>query len=57
MIIEAGHPYGTARFGAAVIAASFAVLVMVGVSGPAVASSSHQGSTSAGAVVAEAREA
>jgi hypothetical protein len=59
MSTDAGHPYGTLRLGAVVIAASFAALVLLGVSGRAVASSSAPGPTSAsaGAVVAEARAA
>jgi hypothetical protein len=59
MSTDAGHPYGTLRLGAVVIAASFAVLALLGVSGRAVASSSNPapGAPSAGAVVAEARAA
>lgn len=56
MKIEAGHPYGTVRLGAIVMAASFAVLVVLGASAPAVASSSRS-SSSAGLLVAEARAA
>jgi len=67
MSTDAGHPYGTLRLGAVVIAASVAVLALLGVSGRAVASSSNAssnassnpaaGAASAGAVVAEAQEA
>jgi len=59
MTIEAGHPYGTVRLGAVVIAVSFAALVLLGASGPAVASSSASGSGSGSAstIVAEARAA
>jgi len=59
MSVEAGHPYGTIRLGTVVIAASFAVLVLLGASGPdpAPASAAASASTSAGALVAQARAA
>jgi len=57
MNIEAGHRYGTVRLGSLLMAASFAVLVVLGASGPALASSSSPNSKSAARIVAEARTA
>jgi hypothetical protein len=63
MSTDAGHRYGTLRLGTVVIAASLAVLVLLGASGRAVASSSASGprsasgATPAGTIVAEARVA
>jgi hypothetical protein len=57
MYIEAGHPYGTVRLGALLMAASFAALVFLGASSPAVATSSPVSSESASAIIAQARAA
>jgi hypothetical protein len=57
MNIEAGHPYGTVRLGALLMAASFAALVFLGASSPAVATSSPVSSESAGAIITQARAA
>ncbi len=58
MNVEAGHRYGTVRLGSLLMAASFAVLVILGSSGPALASSSSSASPkSANLIIAEARTA
>jgi hypothetical protein len=56
MDMEAGHRYGSVRLGALVLAVSFAVLVCLGASSPALASGSN-GATSSPTTLALVRQA